>query len=112
MDFLQQAQADGTRTDSYRLDVAADDILAPSGQESSLLNDARAMLERILDEDWLQARAVLGLFPARREGDDVAVYSDEEQRSLQPRVDGKRARVSTRLEGVQIVEILIAIGGG
>ena len=39
-------------------------------------------------------------------------YSDEEQRSLQPRVDGKRARVSTRLEGVQIVEILIAIGGG
>lgn len=39
-------------------------------------------------------------------------YSDDEQRSLQPRVDGKRARVSTPLQGVQTVEILIAIGGG
>jgi sulfur carrier protein ThiS len=39
-------------------------------------------------------------------------YSDEEQRSLQPRVDGKRARASMPLTGVQTVEILIAIGGG
>ena len=46
-------------------------------QARELLKDAQAMLKRIIDEDWLQARAVLGLFPARRDGDDVAVYADE-----------------------------------
>jgi 5-methyltetrahydrofolate--homocysteine methyltransferase len=36
------------------------------------------MLARIIAEKWLTARAVIGLFPANRDGsDDIAVYSDE-----------------------------------
>ena len=45
---------------------------------SALYHDARAMLEKIISEKWLTARAVIGLFPANRDGDDdIAVYTDE-----------------------------------
>ncbi|MEJ2106266.1 MAG: methionine synthase [Acidiferrobacteraceae bacterium] len=43
-----------------------------------LLDDARSMLQRIIDEKWLRGRAVIGLFPANRQGDDdVRIYADE-----------------------------------
>ncbi|MEO1575752.1 MAG: vitamin B12 dependent-methionine synthase activation domain-containing protein, partial [Pseudomonadota bacterium] len=42
----------------------------------SLFDDAQAMLRRIVDERWLTARAVYGLFPARARGDDVEVLDD------------------------------------
>ncbi|MDJ0700768.1 MAG: methionine synthase [Woeseiaceae bacterium] len=45
---------------------------------SSLFDDANAMLDRIIDEKWLTARAVFGFFPANSDGaDDLLVYSDE-----------------------------------
>ena len=48
------------------------------GEEArKLYADARAMLERIFEEQWIRARAVVGLFPANAVGDDVAVYADE-----------------------------------
>jgi 5-methyltetrahydrofolate--homocysteine methyltransferase len=49
------------------------------GEEArKLLDDAKAMLQHVIDEDWLQARAVLGLFPANRHGDDdVRIYTDD-----------------------------------
>ncbi|MBN6148737.1 methionine synthase [Xanthomonas sp. AmX2] len=42
-------------------------------QASELYRDARAMLKRIVDEKWLTARAVFGLWPANSVGDDVEV---------------------------------------
>ncbi len=45
---------------------------------TSLYNDALIMLEKIIDEQWLTARAVIGLFPANRDGDDdIAIFADE-----------------------------------
>ncbi|RMG58387.1 MAG: methionine synthase, partial [Gammaproteobacteria bacterium] len=50
------------------------------GEEArKLYADARAMLERIFEEDWIRARAVVGLFPANAVGDDVAVYADADR---------------------------------
>jgi 5-methyltetrahydrofolate--homocysteine methyltransferase len=43
----------------------------------NLFADAQAMLRRIIDENWLTANAVIGLFPANSVGDDVEVYADE-----------------------------------
>ncbi len=40
-------------------------------------NDARAMLQRIVGEKWLRARAVIGLWPANSTGDDIEIYADE-----------------------------------
>jgi len=42
-----------------------------------LFADAKAMLEKILCENWLTARAVFGLYPARGENEDIVIYSDE-----------------------------------
>ena len=48
------------------------------GEEArQLFADAQAMLARIIDESWLAARAVIGVFPANAEGDDILVYADE-----------------------------------
>jgi 5-methyltetrahydrofolate--homocysteine methyltransferase len=38
----------------------------------------KAMLERIVAEEWLQAKAVFGLFPANAVGDDIEIYTDED----------------------------------
>jgi 5-methyltetrahydrofolate--homocysteine methyltransferase len=35
------------------------------------------MLDRVIEEGWLQANGVLGLFPANGAGDDIEVYTDE-----------------------------------
>ena len=40
--------------------------------------DAQAMLAQVIDEKWLTARGVVGLWPCRREGDDVIVHLEDE----------------------------------
>ncbi|WJI14101.1 methionine synthase [Pseudoxanthomonas winnipegensis] len=42
-------------------------------QASELFRDAQAMLKRIVEEKWLTAKAVFGLWPANSVGDDVEV---------------------------------------
>jgi 5-methyltetrahydrofolate--homocysteine methyltransferase len=42
-------------------------------QASELYRDARAMLDRIVSEKWLTAKAVFGLWPANSVGDDVVI---------------------------------------
>ncbi|MFC5488198.1 methionine synthase [Dokdonella soli] len=44
-------------------------------QARELHRDARAMLKAIIDEKWLTARGVIGLWPANSVGDDVELYS-------------------------------------
>ncbi|MCW3836547.1 methionine synthase [Sphingomonas canadensis] len=45
----------------------------------SLFADAEKMLDRIIAEKWLTARGVAGLWPCRREGDDVIVHVEDEE---------------------------------
>ncbi|MCB1776933.1 MAG: cobalamin-dependent protein, partial [Candidatus Competibacteraceae bacterium] len=46
-------------------------------QARQLFADAQAMLDKIVTEHWLTARAVIGFFPAHRVGDDdVLLYTD------------------------------------
>jgi 5-methyltetrahydrofolate--homocysteine methyltransferase len=49
------------------------------GEEArKLFADAQAMLKRIIEEKWLTANAVYGLFPANSvNGDDIEIYTDE-----------------------------------
>ena len=42
-----------------------------------LLDDARALLKRIVAEKWLTANAVVGFWPANARGDDIELYTDE-----------------------------------
>jgi 5-methyltetrahydrofolate--homocysteine methyltransferase len=54
--------------------ILTDEVVGP--QATELFNDAQAMLDRIIAEKWLIARAVIGLWPAANIGDDVEVYTD------------------------------------
>jgi 5-methyltetrahydrofolate--homocysteine methyltransferase len=42
-----------------------------------LFDDAKQMLQKIIDEKWLTARAVFAFFPANSRVDDVVLYEDE-----------------------------------
>ncbi|HIF09303.1 MAG TPA: methionine synthase [Sneathiellales bacterium] len=45
-----------------------------------LFADASAMLQKIIDEKWLTARGVIGIFAANATGDDdIEVYTDEDR---------------------------------
>ena len=39
--------------------------------------DAQAMLQKIIDGRWLTAQAVVGLYPANAQGEDIVFYADE-----------------------------------
>jgi 5-methyltetrahydrofolate--homocysteine methyltransferase len=49
------------------------------GQEArSLFKEAHAMLERLIAEHWLTARATIGMFPANTvNDDDIEIYTDD-----------------------------------
>jgi 5-methyltetrahydrofolate--homocysteine methyltransferase len=42
-----------------------------------LFADAKAMLRRIVEEQWLRASAVVGFWPASAQGDDILLFADE-----------------------------------
>jgi 5-methyltetrahydrofolate--homocysteine methyltransferase len=44
--------------------------------------DGQAMLKRIVDEKWLSANGVFGLFPANAVGDDVEIYTDDSRQTV------------------------------
>ncbi len=52
--------------------ILTDEVVGESA--SSLYADAQAMLDTIVAEKWLTPRGVAGLWPARREGDDVVLF--------------------------------------
>ena len=54
--------------------ILTDEVVGP--QASELFRDAKAMLQRIVEDKWLTARAVFGLWPANSHGDDVVAQVD------------------------------------
>ncbi|MFM9951225.1 MAG: methionine synthase [Saprospiraceae bacterium] len=61
--------------------ILQDEIVGTEAQK--LYNDARSLLRRIIDEKWLTARAVVGLFPANSvSDDDIEVYADEDRKTV------------------------------
>ena len=55
--------------------ILTDEIVGESA--TSLFADANAMLDKIINEKWLRAKGVAGLWPCRRDGDDVLVYCEQ-----------------------------------
>ncbi|MEQ1725472.1 MAG: methionine synthase [Sphingopyxis sp.] len=56
--------------------ILDDEVVGESAR--ALFADAQAMLGKIISEKWLTARAVAGLWPCRRDGDDVIVHRGDE----------------------------------
>ena len=45
-----------------------------------LFKDAQAMLQRIIGENWFGPRAVVGFWPANRDGDDIQLFKDSDRK--------------------------------
>ncbi|MEM9918913.1 MAG: methionine synthase [Bacteroidota bacterium] len=62
--------------------ILQDEIVGSEAQK--LYNDARSLLRRIIDEKWLQAKAVIGFFPANNvNDDDLELYNNDEREEVQ-----------------------------
>jgi 5-methyltetrahydrofolate--homocysteine methyltransferase len=74
--------------------ILEDPVVGESATQ--LFADARAMLQRIVGERWLTARAVIGFWPANAVGDDVELYADESRTKLLSTVHFLRQQVAKR----------------
>jgi 5-methyltetrahydrofolate--homocysteine methyltransferase len=57
--------------------ILTDKVVGESARE--LFKDAENMLQKIVDEKWLRAKAVIGFWPANSVGDDVELYENEDR---------------------------------
>jgi len=58
--------------------ILEDDIVGETA--TALFEDAERMLDQIIEEKWLTARGVFGLFPANSDGaESIEIYADEER---------------------------------
>lgn len=83
-----------------------------------LYDDAQAMLDRLVEEKWLTANGVYGLFPAASNGEDVLVYEDDSRAAVratlhQLRQQGQhRAGVPNRSLADYVAPIGADLAGG
>ena len=64
--------------------ILEDDVVGKAA--SDLYADARAMLDKIIAENWFTARGVAGLWPANADGDDIVLYTDDMRQTELARV--------------------------
>jgi 5-methyltetrahydrofolate--homocysteine methyltransferase len=70
---------------------------------SSLYADAKRMLDKLVAEKWLKARAVIGFFPANSVADDdIQVFSDETRHTVQLRLHNLRQQKSKPQDQAQL----------
>lgn len=74
--------------------ILNDEVVGESAR--SLFDDAQAMLQQIVEEKWLTAKAVVGFWPAEREGDDVQLYEDEKRTAKLSKFHFLRQQVQKR----------------
>ncbi|MFZ4068580.1 MAG: methionine synthase [Caulobacterales bacterium] len=59
--------------------ILEDDIVGEAAR--GLWVDCQLMLKKMIAEDWIEARAVYGFFPANRAGDDIVLYTDDTRKA-------------------------------
>ena len=73
--------------------ILADPVVGPHARE--LYDDARRLLTRIVDEGLLEARAVVGFWPANATpDDDIVLWADEERTAELARIHGLRQQMA------------------
>ena len=63
---------------------------------TKLFEDAQELLRRIVTEKRFTARAVFGLFPAARVGDDLELYTDDTRKTVRTRLHTLRQQTAKR----------------
>lgn len=60
--------------------ILKDEVVGEAATE--LYGHARAMLDRLINERLIQAKAAFGFFPVESVGDDIVVYADDERKQV------------------------------
>jgi 5-methyltetrahydrofolate--homocysteine methyltransferase len=82
-------------------DILKDAVVGEAA--SSLYADATRMLDKLIEEKWLKARAVVGFFPANSVGDDdLNVFADEARASVELRLHHLRQQKSKPQDQAQL----------
>ncbi|MGC6472272.1 MAG: methionine synthase [Parvibaculales bacterium] len=63
---------------------------------TGLFKDAQDMLDRMIGEKWLTCKAVIGFWPAARDGDDIIVYEDESRQTERTRLHSLRQQMERK----------------
>ncbi|MEX1189625.1 MAG: methionine synthase [Bacteroidia bacterium] len=51
-------------------------------EATKLLKDAKDMLQKIINEKWIKASGVIGLWPANSAGDDIEIYHSDDRKEI------------------------------
>ena len=82
-------------------DILQDKVVGEAA--SNLYADATRMLNTLIAEKWLKARAVVGFFPANSVGDDdIHVYADESRQAVELRLHNLRQQKSKPQDQAQL----------
>ncbi len=60
--------------------ILSDEVVGEQAQE--VFEDAQKMLGAIVKESWLTHKGVIGLYPANAVGDDIEIYSPENEKEI------------------------------
>ena len=55
--------------------ILSDNVVGEAAK--NLFKDANDMLDKMVEEKWVTAKAVIGFWPAARDGDDIILYEDD-----------------------------------
>jgi 5-methyltetrahydrofolate--homocysteine methyltransferase len=80
--------------------ILEDDVVGKAATD--LYEDAQRMLDRILQEGLLEARGVVGFWPANADGDDVIVYADENRTTELARLHTLRQQMLKTGDGANV----------
>ena len=59
--------------------ILEDDVVGEAAQ--SLWKDTQAILQRMIGEQWIKAKGVVGFWPANQDGDDVVLWADDSRKT-------------------------------
>lgn len=99
--------------------ILDDELVGESARE--LFRDAQTMLQQIIDHKWLSLEAVIGFFPAYRDGDDVMIEHQGQRHrllNLRQQADKPKANlclsdfIAPKESGVQDYIGAFAVTGG
>jgi len=81
-------------------DILNDDVVGEAAR--ALFADAEVMLKKLIDEKALEARGVVGFWPANADGDDVVLYADETRTTEIGRLHSLRQQMVKSGEGANV----------
>ncbi|MDB5417175.1 MAG: 5-methyltetrahydrofolate--homocysteine methyltransferase [Phenylobacterium sp.] len=88
--------------------ILEDDVVGEAASE--LFRDAQAMLARMIQEGLVEARGVMGFWPANADGDDIVLYADEGRTSELARLHTLRQQMLKDGANVALSDFVAPVG--